>query len=69
MLAVLPGVNAATVWGTFARGDLSGMKAVMEVDTFATCDEPTFETCDILIGVECEEKEVSGKDGAPPGRD
>ena len=55
--------------GNIARGDLSGMKAVMEVDTFATCDEPTFETCDVLIGVECEEKEVSGKDGAPPGRD
>ena len=49
---MLPGVKAAIVQGTFAIGDVPGMKAVLEFERFATCDVPTFVTCDALIGVE-----------------
>ena len=41
---MLPGVKVAIVRGTFAIGDLPGMKAVVEFERFATCDA--------LIGVE-----------------
>ena len=45
-------------WELNDQGDVPGMKAVLEFERFATCDVPTFVTCNAL-----KKKDVSVKDG------